>query len=156
MRNPLQAFLVVAGACLTGTAGCQPAAKPAADDDRAAATTPADGEATDRESESGSPTASRAAKPVTATRDERALTSLSAAPGETPKLGIGNLKRNDPDAATGSTGATVVEASKASSPLLQASSAAARAASTAGGTSSAKAPVRENMSDNSDDQTTAP
>jgi hypothetical protein len=150
MKHPLQVSLVVAGACLTGSCGCQPAAKPAADADRAAATTSADDEASDNDGADAKPAAARAVKPVTATRDERALASLSTAPGDAPKLGIGNLKRKDPDAETASTGATVVEASKASSPLLQTASAAARAAIASGVTSSEKAPVRENMSDDSD------
>lgn len=117
----------MAGACLTSVAGCEPAAKPAA-----------------------KPAAERAVKPVTATRDERAFASLSARADEAPRLGIGNLKRKDPEPGTAASDATVVEESKASSPLLQASRVAS-AASAAGAMSSEKAPVRENMSDGDED-----
>jgi hypothetical protein len=153
MKNPLRLSVVVAGACLSGAVGCKPAAKPAVDADPAAATTPT-GEATKSSSEIVKPANARAVKPVTATRDERAIASLSDAAGAAPRLGIGNLKRKDPDAETAASDATVVEESKASSPLLQASSAAARAANASGVMSSEKAPVRENMSDEDQDEDT--
>jgi len=159
MKHSIPFSFVVAGACLAGAPGCEPASNPPTDAESApAGASPTNEEAPAETANQGASVrepsgqettarnagAARDVKPVTAQRDSRAAASLAARPGAAPRLGIGNLKRRTGNDAE-TTGATVVEASKASSPLLQAASGAARAASESGVTSSKKAPVRENM-----------